>query len=137
MENYKCLGILPKNYEDLELEILLKVLEKLYYNKSNKLYSKFEIDTISDRLNINCLDCFLWVENTIQIKWVGTLNVLRVKSCNQNNPYALNRLREIGFIYGGILQNIEIPHEFQYKNVYNKIKNDLGYLNGSIERSIS
>ena len=42
MENYKCLGILPKNYEDLELEILLKVLEKLYYNKSNKLYSKFE-----------------------------------------------------------------------------------------------
>ena len=68
------------------------------HNKSNKLYSKIEIDTISDRLNIKCFDCFFWVENTIQIKWIGTLNVLRVKSCNQNNPYALNKLREIGFI---------------------------------------
>lgn len=122
MDYFKCLGILPNKYEDKELEILLKVLEKLYYNKSNKLYSKFEIDTISDRLNIKCFDCFLWVGNTIQIKWVGTLNVLRVKSCNQNNPYALNKLREIGFIYGGSIEGFQIPKEFQYINVYDEIK---------------
>lgn len=72
MEYYKCLGILTNKYEDNEIEILLKVLEKLYYNKSNKIYSKIEIETISARLNINCFDCFLWVENSIQYKWIGT-----------------------------------------------------------------
>lgn len=124
MEYYKCLGILPKKYEDKELEILIKVLEKIYFNMSNKLYSKAEIDLISDRLNIKCFDCFLWVENTIEIKWIGTLNVLRVKSCNQKNQFALNTLREIGFFYGGVLKNVEIPQEFQYKNVYDKIKSE-------------
>jgi hypothetical protein len=124
MEYYKCLGILPNKYEDKDLETLINVLAKLDFNKSNKIYSRVEIDTISDRLNIKCFDCFLWVENKIECKLIGVSYVLRVKSCIQNNPYALNKLREIGFIYGGSIEDIQIPKEFQYKNVYDEIKSE-------------
>jgi hypothetical protein len=122
MEYYKCLGILPKQYEDEELELLIKVLEKLYFYKSNKTYSLADIDMISEHFNIKCFECFLWVEKTIQYKLHACINLLRFKSCKKNNPLALNRLKEIGFIYGSVL--FETPQEFGYKNVYDKIKSE-------------
>lgn len=36
----------------------------------------------------------------------------------------MNKLREIGFIYGGYIEDIKIPQEFEYKNVYDNINSE-------------
>ena len=123
-ELYKCLGIVFNKYKEDQLELLLNILEKIYFYNNDKLYSKEEIEVISTRLNIDVNSSFVWTKQIEEYKIVcGGISILQVKESKYSNPNAIKDLKNIGFIFGsnaGIKDLI--PDENLYQNVFKKIK---------------
>ena len=123
-ELYKCLGIAFDKYVEEKLELLLNILEKLYFYNSHKLYSIEEIEVISTRLKIDIISSFVWVKKNEEYKIVcGGITILQVKDSKYANLDAIKELKNIGFIFGsnaGIKDLI--PDEILYPNVFKKIK---------------
>ncbi len=127
---YKCLGIAYAEINEGDLDMLVNVLEKIYYYTTQKVYSKEEIELISNRLNIDCFSSFAWAKSTDNFKIVcAGISILRIKESKVGNVSAINTLNKIGFIFGsnGGFEKI-IHDDVLYSSVFKSIKSRFNLL---------